>query len=127
MSSIIICIDVSHLEQATNFYTQVFDCSVIESHDTHNKIQFKEIEFYLAERKEGSIAIPNTSIERSYKRHWTPVHLDFKITDSEKTVKKIIKLGGSHEGTKTGDWGRFDFCSDPFGNGFCLSNLKPQH
>ncbi len=66
----------------------------------------------------------SSDIVRDYKRHWTPVHLDFLAENVDDIVKKVIHSGGLHEGGESGDWGLIAYCSDPFGNGFCVINEK---
>ncbi|WP_445360139.1 VOC family protein [Microbulbifer sp. EKSA005] len=51
-----------------------------------------------------------------------PVHIDFLTENVDEIVKRIIKLGGKHESGERGDWGTIAYCSDPFGNGFCVIN-----
>jgi len=80
------------------------------------------VDIYLQERESGSQAIKGSDQVRSYDRHWTPVHLDFLRDDVDQAVQKIKELGGSHEGGESGDWGAIAYCSDPFGNGFCVIN-----
>lgn len=124
MSPISICIDVDNLEKAIEFYTKVLSAELDKKYDEHARLMFQGVEVFVTQKDTGSKAVPNTEIERSYSRHWTPVHIDWKITNSEEAVALVEELGGKHEGTKEGEWGRFDFCSDPFGNGFCLSNMN---
>jgi catechol 2,3-dioxygenase-like lactoylglutathione lyase family enzyme len=33
-----------------------------------------------------------TKVERDYERHWTPVHLDFIVTDLDGTVARLCSL-----------------------------------
>ena len=59
--------------------------------------------------------------ERSYDRHWTPVHLDFIVGDLDATVGRLAALGGSLDrGIKQREYGRIANMADPFGNGFDL-------
>lgn len=79
-------------------------------------------EIYLQERKEGTAAVNESDIVRTYERHWTPVHLDFLRQDVSEVVAKVKEFGGQHEGGESGDWGAIAHCVDPFGNGFCIIN-----
>ena len=60
-------------------------------------------------------------VERSYERHWTPVHLDFIVSDLDATVARLAALGGSLDrDIKLREYGRIANMADPFGNGFDL-------
>jgi predicted enzyme related to lactoylglutathione lyase len=60
-------------------------------------------------------------VERSYQRHWTPVHLDFIVTDLDATAARLTALGGSLDrAIKLREYGRIANMADPFGNGFDL-------
>ncbi len=53
--------------------------------------------------------------------HWTPVHLDLHVHDFEEAVERVRSEGGQVEQVYR-DQGPMPaaFCSDPFGNGFCI-------
>lgn len=122
MLKLSISIDVSDLKQAEHFYTEALGCKKLRDQGGMSVISVENCDIYLQEKKEGSKAIPNETIERSYSRHWTPVHIDFLTENVDEIVDKILKLGGKHEGGESGDWGKIAYCSDPFGNGFCIIN-----
>ena len=67
---------------------------------------------------EGSKPTP-TDQTRGYSRHWTPVHLDLHVEDFDGTVAKAVEAGASIEQTHSKPKA-VAFCSDPFGNGFCV-------
>jgi predicted enzyme related to lactoylglutathione lyase len=58
---------------------------------------------------------------RRYARHWTPVHLDFVVSDLEQSSARAVKAGARPEGAWR-EWrgSRCATFSDPFGHGFCL-------
>lgn len=69
----------------------------------------------------GSIAAPNRMLSRDYKRHWTPLHLDFEVEDVSASVERAVRAGGTLESEiQTFQWGRLAVMSDPFGHGFCV-------
>jgi uncharacterized glyoxalase superfamily protein PhnB len=69
----------------------------------------------------GSPASSQANIFRSYRRHWTPVHLDFAVDDLESAVNRAVAAGATLENAiQTFNWGRIATLSDPFGHGFCL-------
>jgi predicted enzyme related to lactoylglutathione lyase len=58
---------------------------------------------------------------RNFERHWTPVHLDFIVTDLDQTIARLTALGGTLDReVKTREYGRIANMADPFGNGFDL-------
>jgi predicted enzyme related to lactoylglutathione lyase len=57
--------------------------------------------------------------ERSYRRHWTPVHLDFIVADLDEAVARLKALGAVLDRPmKNREYGRIANLADPFGNGF---------
>ena len=61
------------------------------------------------------------SQRRDYRRHWTPVHLDFAVTDLDAAIERLRALGAVLDRPiQERGWGRMANLADPFGNGFCL-------
>lgn len=120
---IIVNIDVRDLERAIRFYEhaggltlrrRLFEGTVAEMAGSSYSI-------YLLEKSEGSTPNASTNQIRDYRRHWTPVHLDFIVADLEASVAKAIKAGAMIEGElQSFAWGRQACMSDPFGNGLCF-------
>lgn len=76
---------------------------------------------YLLLKAEGTKPSAATDDLRDYRRHWTPVHLDFVVPEIEAAVERVLGAGGTIEGTiDTHEWGRIAHMADPFGHGFCL-------
>lgn len=121
--SLLVNVDVSDLETAIRFYEsgiglhlerRLFDGTVAEMGGSSSLV-------YLLEKPRGSSPSPATAQLRDYRRHWTPVHLDFVVADLESAVDRARGAGASVEGgVGTFSWGRLATMSDPFGNGFCL-------
>jgi predicted enzyme related to lactoylglutathione lyase len=119
----LINIDVPNLEEAIRFYEKglglrlgrrLFGGEVAEMLGVSSPI-------YLLTKDEGSAPIPQAAHTRSYKRHWTPVHLDFVVEDLEAAIDQAEKAGAIVEMAPEGfPWGRLATLSDPFGHGFCL-------
>ena len=73
------------------------------------------------EKAAGTQPAKGSDDVRRYERHWTPVHIDFHVDDFEPTLAAALAAGAICEQ-------RFEvagrppiaFCSDPFGNGFCI-------
>jgi predicted enzyme related to lactoylglutathione lyase len=120
---IIVNIDVDDLEKAIGFYTSVlglrlgrylFEGSVAEMLGATSTI-------HLLSKPSGSAAVPSVLLSREYKRHWTPVHLDFEVENVSATVERAIRAGAKLEGEiQSFPWGRLAVMSDPFGHGFCV-------
>ena len=116
-------IDVDDLAKAVAFYRdalglheerRLFDGSVVEMTGASSKI-------HLLAKASGSAALSNAEVYRTYRRHWTPVHLDFVIEDIEAAAKQAVSAGAKLEGEiQAFNWGRIATLSDPFGHGFCL-------
>jgi predicted enzyme related to lactoylglutathione lyase len=63
----------------------------------------------------------STTAQRSYQRHWTPVHLDFIVDDLDATVMRLKSMGATLDReARTRAYGRIANMADPFGNGFDL-------
>lgn len=123
MPRITVCIDVSDLARATAFYCDALGCNLRRSKATHNTLDADGTTVHLALKEEGTLATPFPGTERTYTRHWTPVHVDFAVEDVDAIAAEVERLGGRVEETKRGQWGEAAFCADPFGNGFCLLRL----
>ena len=65
--------------------------------------------------------------ERSYARHWTPVHLDVVTTQLEAELARALAAGATLDRpVQSAVWGRMANLADPFGHGFCLVELGPR-
>jgi predicted enzyme related to lactoylglutathione lyase len=115
-------IDVDNLDKGIEFYRDAFDLRV------GRRLGDKVVEMlgstspiYLIEKPAGSAAAVSTAQQRDYRRHWTPVHLDFVVADVYAAVQKAQATGALLEGDiHTHNWGHIALMADPFGNGFCL-------
>jgi predicted enzyme related to lactoylglutathione lyase len=75
---------------------------------------------YLLAKPDGSRPSTSTDEVRRYRRHWTPVHLDFVVLELEAAVSRAIEAGATIEGEiQTRNWGRIAHMADPFGHGIC--------
>ena len=120
---LVINIDVDDLEKAIAFYSNglglrlerlLFDGSVAEMSGASSSVQ-------LLLKPAGSAPASSVAGAREYKRHWTPLHLDFAVEDLAAAVKRAVHAGATLEGTvQSHAWGHLATLSDPFGHGFCL-------
>ena len=123
MIKISVSIDVSSLKRAEMFYVEALGCKKLRAQGSNMVVLFTEnCDIYLQEKEAGTKPVESSETVRDYKRHWTPVHLDFLTENIDEVVKKILQFGGLHEGGESGEWGSIAYCSDPFGNGFCVIN-----
>ena len=76
---------------------------------------------YLIVKPDGTRPSTSTDEMRRYRRHWTPVHLDFVVSELEAAVSRAVEAGASIEGEiQTHNWGRIAHMADPFGHGICF-------
>lgn len=118
-----VSIDVPNLKTATSFYIDALGCTKVrEQGKSMVVLSAGNADIYLIEKVAGTnpAASAKADLARSYERHWTPVHLDFGVSDVDAAVAKIVAAGGVKESGEKGDWGAIAHCVDPFGNGFCV-------
>lgn len=76
--------------------------------------------FLIADRP-AMAALGPTKVPRDFGRHWTPVHLDFIVTNLDETVARLCRLGATLDREiQIREYGRMANMADPFGNGFDL-------
>jgi predicted enzyme related to lactoylglutathione lyase len=121
MNSLLVNIDVEDLEKATAFYCRALGLRVGRRFDGWIELVGSTAPIYLLPKASGTPVSAATKQKRDYRRHWTPVHLDFVVTDLPRAVERARAAGASMEqDIETKAWGRIALFSDPFGNGFCL-------
>ncbi len=93
-------IDVPDLERAVAFYEQgvglrlarrLFAGTVAEMLGASSPI-------YLMEKSPNSSPSAYTSQRRDYQRHWTPVHLDFVVSNLVSATERAVQAGAKLEG-----------------------------
>jgi predicted enzyme related to lactoylglutathione lyase len=115
-------IDVDDLDKAIAFYRSAFDLRVGRRFgDEGVEMLGSAAPIYLLFKPAGTVASATTTQQRHYRRHWTPVHLDFVVEDVYAATLKAQAAGALVEGAiRTYNWGRIAHMADPFGHGFCL-------
>ena len=117
-----ICIDVDDVDRAVEFYGQGLGLSVVEHHPQWAKLELGDQTFWIMKIAAGQVG----SITRDYRRHWTPIHLDFVVDDIDGATQRALAAGGrlDREITRQGEPGGSDAdvanLSDPAGNGVDL-------
>jgi predicted enzyme related to lactoylglutathione lyase len=121
VNELLVNIDVENLEQATQFYCGALGLRVGRRFDGWTELVGAAAPIYLLPKRPGTRASPRSAEMRHYGRHWTPVHLDFVVTDLAESVARAKAAGATLESEiETHPWGRIALLADPFGNGFCL-------
>lgn len=115
-------IDVDSLQKAIDFYCNAFDLHVGRRFGSAAvELLGGSAAIYLLEKPAGTVASPASCARREYTRHWTPVHLDFVVSEIASAVACAQEAGARLEGeVQTYAWGRLAAMADPFGHGFCL-------
>jgi predicted enzyme related to lactoylglutathione lyase len=123
-----VCVDVEDLERALAFYSSALGLTPgrrkgndwVEMLGASSPID-------LLAKPAGSLPAPGVSSGRDYRRHWTPLHLDFTVTDLEGAVRRCRDAGATLEGDlQERPWGRMALLADPFGHGLCLLEFRGQ-
>jgi predicted enzyme related to lactoylglutathione lyase len=126
MTNLRICIDVDDLDRAIEFYSKVIGLRVgrrlardwVELLGASSPID-------LLANPAGSVPVRAASMTRDYRRHWTPVHLDYVVEDLDATVRRAEAAGAVLEGgIQEKKWGRLANVADPFGNGLCFLEFR---
>jgi predicted enzyme related to lactoylglutathione lyase len=125
-ASVLVNIDVADLAAATRFYCQALGLVVGRRFDDSGvELLGATAPIYLLANPSGTPAAATISQRRDYSRHWTPVHLDFVVTDMERAVERARLAGATVEADiGTHAWGRIALMADPFGHGFCLIEFR---
>ena len=115
-------IDVPDLEAGLKFYRAVF--GFIESarpFPTMAVLDANNVTVCMHEKAAGTQSSASGAEVRRYERHWTPVHLDIHVADLDAVLATVRSEGGAIENEfRTQGPKPVAFCSDPFGNGFCV-------
>ena len=126
-ADLLINIDVPDMEAGIDFYTTAlglepgrrFDSGFVE-------LLGRDSPIYLLARESGTAIGPAGGDVRDYRRHWSPIHLDFVVDALEPAIARAIGAGAVQEGeTCDAPYGRLAMFADPFGHGFCLIEFSP--
>jgi catechol 2,3-dioxygenase-like lactoylglutathione lyase family enzyme len=122
-----VSIDVPDMDQGLGFYRDALGLTEIARPiPTYVILDCGGAHIGIMAKAAGSHPAPGSDDVRRYTRHWTPVHIDFHVEDLDAVLPRLLEAGALCEH-------RFDapgrppiaFCSDPFGNGFCLVGGRP--
>jgi uncharacterized glyoxalase superfamily protein PhnB len=121
-ATLLVNIDVDDLAKATEFYCKAFNLHVGRRFGADAvELLGATSPIYLLVKPNGTVASATSRHLRSYARHWTPVHLDFVVTEIDGAVDRARNAGARLETqVKTNNWGKIAMLADPFGHGICL-------
>ena len=117
-----ICIDVDDVDRAAEFYSRGLGLTVVEQHSKWAQLKLSDQTFWIMKIAAG----PGGPISRDYRRHWTPIHLDFLVDDIDEAVERALDAGGhldreiTRQPEPVGSGADVANLSDPAGNGVDL-------
>ncbi len=126
MTDLLVNIDVDDLEKAVAFYERAFGLAIARRFsDWGVELTGSSTPIFLLVKEGGTQPSAAADDLRRYRRHWTPVHLDFIVSDVVTAVSRAISVGATLEGEiATHAWGRIANMADPFGHGICLIEFR---
>src|SRR4051812_31369089 len=94
MPRVLLNLDVDDIERAVAFYTRAFELRVGRRFDAgFVELLGAEAPLYLLLKAAGTAPFEGAVQERSYARHWTPLHLDFVVTDLDVALARALAAG----------------------------------
>lgn len=117
-----VSIDVPSIDEGVKFFGGVFGfAETARPHPGYAVLTLGEATIGLLAKPAGSSPAPGSSDVRKYERHWTPVHVDFRVEDFEAALGRAVANGATAEQVhRVSGFPPVAFCSDPFGHGFCI-------
>jgi catechol 2,3-dioxygenase-like lactoylglutathione lyase family enzyme len=121
-----VCIDVDDLDEGIVFYTNALGLAVGRRLGKNwAELLGAPVPVDLLAADPETVPTPIAASRRDYRRHWTPVHLDWPVADLDGAVRRAQAAGAVLEGgIREKKWGRLAVLADPFGNGFCLLEFR---
>jgi len=121
-----VSIDVPQLDEGLRFYRDALGLTeVARPVATYVVLKCGNSQIGLIEKSAGTKPAKGVDDVRRYDRHWTPVHIDFHVDDFDAFLAKAVNAGAKCEQKfESGARPPIAFCSDPFGNGFCVVGTK---
>ena len=115
-------IEVAELDRGIEFYCEGLDLSLKRRlSPSWVELEGANLPVFLLGNLPPVAGLGSTKVPRNYRRHWTPVHLDFIVPDLDGAVSRLRALGGTLDrDIRIEDYGRMANMADPFGNGFDL-------
>ena len=119
---LLVNVDVDDLSKGIAFYQRAIGLQVGRRFGSFGvEMLGASSAIYLLRKPEGTRPSAEADDVRRYRRHWTPIHLDFVVPDIVAAVNRAIDAGATMEGEiRTHNWGRIAQMADPFGHGICF-------
>src|SRR5689334_18805280 len=98
MPQLLVNLDVPDVERAIDFYTRGLGLRVGRRFDAgFVELLGGDAPIYLLQKDAGSVPHAAAQAGRSYRRHWTPVHLDFVVDDLDAALVRAQSAGAALE------------------------------
>jgi predicted enzyme related to lactoylglutathione lyase len=126
MPRVLLNLDVDDIERAIAFYTAALQLRVGRRFDDgFVELLGAEAPLYLLLKAPDTAPFEGAEPRRSYARHWTPLHLDFVVSDLDSAISRALAAGAVLEAEPSQHaYGRLALLHDPFGHGFCLLQFE---
>jgi predicted enzyme related to lactoylglutathione lyase len=122
MPEVHVYIEIDDLERGIEFYVDGLGLS-LKRRLTERWVELAgaQMPIHLLARPEPEFETGEHVLHKEFSRHWTPVHLDFVVSDLEAAVERAVRAGATLERRvdHPGFW-QMAALADPFGNGFDL-------
>ncbi|WP_462117126.1 VOC family protein [Methylorubrum extorquens] len=93
-----VSIDVPSIEEGLKFFGDVFGfVETARPHPGYATLASGDATIGLLAKPAGSSPAPESNDLRRYERHWTPVHVDFRVDDFEGTLGRALANGAKAE------------------------------
>jgi predicted enzyme related to lactoylglutathione lyase len=115
-------IEVADLERGIAFYCDGLGLSLKRRFGrSWVELDGANLPIFLLGNRRPTAELGGIRVQRSFDRHWTPVHLDFIVPDIDAAVGRLTGLGAALDREiQQREYGRMANLADPFGNGFDL-------
>jgi predicted enzyme related to lactoylglutathione lyase len=120
-------IEVADLERGITFYCDALGLTLKRRLSPDwVELEGANVPIFLLGNRPPIADLGGKKVPRSYERHWTPVHLDFIVSDLDQAIGRAREFGVSLDREiQVREWGRMANMADPFGNGFDLIEFAP--
>ena len=115
-------VEVADLEHGITFYRDALGLTLKRRlRPSWVELEGANVPIFLLGNRPPVAVLGGQEVSRSFERHWTPVHLDFIVSDLDQAVARALKSGASLDREiQSREYGRLANMADPFGNGFDL-------
>lgn len=127
MTHVHLSIDVPELDEGVAFYAHAFELEErARPFATMAILAAENAQLCIHAKAAGTQPTPRPGADRVYSRHWTSMHADFHVERFEECLQRVVRRGGRLEQLhRLPGRPAAAFCSDPFGNGFCVIGPDP--